>query len=94
MIVRIMGEGQFEISDEAVDRLNALDRDLEAHLGEGRRDDFTATLERMLEIVRSEGKPLEDDELVSSAAILPPANATVEQLRELLRSEEGLIPGS
>ncbi len=32
MIVRIMGEGQYEVTDEALERLNELDDALEAAL--------------------------------------------------------------
>ena len=38
------------------------------------------------------GEPLPDDSLVDSHLILPPADATLEEVRELL-GDDGLIPG-
>jgi hypothetical protein len=42
--------------------------------------------------VRSAGTPLADDTLEDSDLILPPADATIDEVRELL-SDDGLIPG-
>jgi hypothetical protein len=45
----------------------------------------------MLELVRSEGQPVDDDELVGSDVILPPADTTfAEACAEF--TGEGLIP--
>ena len=48
--------------------------------------------ERCLELIHERGKALADDELVASDAIVPPEDASVAEIRELL-GEEGLIPG-
>ena len=92
MIVRIMGEGQFRLGDEAVDRLNDLDEALDADIQGGVADSFGGHLEQMLAFVRAEGKPLADDEILPSDCVLPPSDITLDELRELL-GEEGLIPG-
>ena len=42
--------------------------------------------------VRAIGTPAEPDELEPSALILPPADATMEEVRKLL-ADDGLIPG-
>ena len=92
MIVRIMGEGQFEVTDDTLRQLNDLDGRLEATLDEGAREDFATILEQMVTLVRSRGKKLPEDSLQPSDAVLPPADASADELRELLK-EEGLIPG-
>lgn len=89
MIVRIMGEGQFELSDEALERLNELDDALEAALAD--EQSFPSALAALLDGVRSTGTRLSDDELVTSDVVLPAAEATVAEVRALL-TEEGLIP--
>jgi hypothetical protein len=38
------------------------------------------------------GKPLPDDEIVPSDLVLPSADASLDEVRELL-GDEGLIPG-
>ena len=46
----------------------------------------------LLDGVRSAGTPLAEDSLEDSDLILPPADATIDEVRELL-SDDGLIPG-
>ena len=92
MIVRIMGEGQFELSADAVARLNDLDGRLEKTFEAGAREEFTVILEQMVTLVRTHGEKLPDDNLQPSDAVLPPADASADELRALLK-EEGLIPG-
>ncbi len=92
MIVRIMGEGQLSVEDSAVSELNLLDDKLDAALSGGDEGAFHAALEALLAQVRAVGSPLPADQLSASDLILPPAGATMEDVRELM-SEEGLIPG-
>lgn len=89
MIVRIMGEGQFTVPDEVLERLNELDDALEAALSD--EQSFPAALSALLEAVRSEGEPVADEELVTSDVVLPASDATVAEVRALL-TDEGLIP--
>ncbi len=91
MIVRIMAEGQFEIDDEQLGRLNVLDRSVEAAIEQGDEPEFCSALEALLKAVRQEGRPVPDDALVDSDLILPPADASLEEVRGLL-GDEGLIP--
>ena len=92
MIARILGEGQFRLNDDLIDRLNDLDDDLIDEIEEGEGGDYAAVLVKMLDLIRSEGRPLADDELVQSDIILPPDHASLAELRDLVTGE-GLIPG-
>jgi hypothetical protein len=92
VIVRILGEGQFEIPDEELDALNALDSAVEDAVNAGDEGAFGAALGSLLDAVRDAGTALPDDSLEDSDLILPPADATIDEVRELL-SDEGLIPG-
>jgi hypothetical protein len=92
MIVRILGEGQFELADEAVSALNELDAAVEAAVLAGDETAFAAALAALLGAVRTQGSPLPVDSLDESDAILPPADASIAEVRELL-SDDGLIPG-
>lgn len=93
MIIRIMGEGQFEIDTGIVDDLNKLDAKLEAALNTGDRKSFSLTLNEMLAFVRERGKRLPDDSLEPSEAVLPSADTSPDELRQMFQ-EEGLIPGT
>ena len=93
MIVRILTEGQWELSDDAVRTLNPLDDEVEKAVRTGDQAELAEALHTLLEQVRSSGKPVPDDELLDSDLILPSADATLEEVQELLSgSEEGLVP--
>ncbi|KQY63891.1 MULTISPECIES: PspA-associated protein PspAA [unclassified Nocardioides] len=92
MIVRILGEGQYDVSDNAVDRLNALDAQVEAAVEADDTDAFTAALAELLGVVRTVGVPHDAEAIDVSDVVLPPADATLEEVREQL-SDDGLIPG-
>ena len=92
MIVRILGEGQFEVAESELDSLNQLDGAVESAVESGDTEAFTAALTALLDGVRRVGSVLAVDSLEDSDLILPPSDATLEEVRELL-SDEGLIPG-
>ena len=93
MIVRILNEGQWRLSDQAVRGLNALDDAVEAAVSSGNQDELAAALQSLLEQVRSSGTPVPDEELLDSDLILPAADATVQEVQNLLSgSDEGLVP--
>jgi hypothetical protein len=92
MILRILEEGQYEVPDEVVDALNTLDDELVAAIDAGERESFERSLVELLERVRESGSRVPDDYLGPSDLVLPPADATLEEVRAML-SEEGLIPG-
>ena len=92
MIVRILGEGQYDVSDEALTRLNELDAKVESAVEAGDTEAFTTALHALLEGVRTVGVPHDLDALDESDLILPPSDATIDEVRELLTGE-GLIPG-
>jgi len=92
MIVRIMGEGQVRLSDSHLTELNKLDDVLLQEMENGDGPGFRRTLEALLAKVRELGDPLPDDSLEPSELILPSPDATLEEVRDLLR-DDGLIPG-
>ena len=92
MIVRILGEGQLSVDDGDLEGLNALDSELIAAVDSGDADGFSSALSSLLNKVRQVGKPLPADEIVPSDLVLPSADASLDEVRELL-GDEGLIPG-
>ena len=92
MIVRILGEGQWRLDDGAVDGLNPLDAKVEQAVDSGDETAFRAALEDLLAAVRRSGDQVGLEELVDSDLMLPPADASLDEVKDLL-SDEGLIPG-
>jgi hypothetical protein len=91
VIVRLMGEGQYQVDDSLLDRLNELDDKAVAAAEGGDEGTLDATLDEMFELVKSEGTPLADDDLSASDALIPPSDLTLEEAKQLLTSE-GFIP--
>ncbi|WP_326654258.1 MULTISPECIES: PspA-associated protein PspAA [unclassified Streptomyces] len=92
MIMRILGEGQYEITEEHLDRLNQLDSALQSAADAGDETAFATALSALLDAVRSLGTPLPDDRITPSDLVLPDGDTSLRQVRELF-SDEGLIPG-
>ncbi|WP_435245921.1 PspA-associated protein PspAA [Streptomyces sp. NRRL F-5630] len=93
MIVRIMGESQFALAESHLAELNTLDEELLAEMENGDGPGFRKTLHALLDQVRSLGSPLPDDALEPSELILPSPDASLDEVRDLLSGDEGLIPG-
>jgi hypothetical protein len=92
VIVRILTEGQWDVPEDHLDELNRLDAAVEQAVEAGDLAAFSGSLDALLHAVRTGGHPLPVDTLHDSDLILPPADATIEEVRELL-GDEGLIPG-
>jgi hypothetical protein len=91
VIVRIMGEAQYELPDQRRDQLNELDNAVVASCDTNDEAAFKQQFEQLLEFVTSEGRPLPDDELVESDVFIPPRDSSLAEAREDF-SGEGLIP--
>ena len=91
MIVRVMGEGQYDVDDEVAKGLNELDEQAGQALQEGDEERLAELLRRMAEAVRMNCARLPDEDLSPSEAIVPPDDLSLEEARELFEGE-GLIP--
>ena len=92
MIVRILGEGQYDVPDDKLETLNELDAAVESSVEAGDVETFGRALGALLAGVRAAAVPHEAGSLDTSDLILPPADASLEEVRDLL-SGDGLIPG-
>jgi hypothetical protein len=92
MIVRILHEGQFEISGADLDELNGVDNQIVEAIAASDEARYTDLMARMHELVHLKGKPLPIDVLKESDFILPPPDSSMEDVQDLFAGE-GLIPG-
>jgi hypothetical protein len=91
VIVRLMGEGQYRIDESLLERLNELD-DRAVAAAEGSDEAaLDEALDKMFELVKREGTPLGDEELLPSDILIPPSDLTLEESKQLL-THEGFIP--
>ncbi len=91
MIVRISGEGQYELDDAHHGKLDELDDLVVAAVDGGDKDGYDQRFKDLLTFVRTEGKELPDDDLHGSDFILPPSDLTFEEAGQEFTGE-GLIP--
>ncbi len=92
MIVRIATEDQYEVPADDIPGLNELDNLAVASCEANDDAAFRAAFGRLLEYVRTHGRPVPEDELIGSDVILPPPDFSLEEAKVEFRGE-GLIPG-
>jgi hypothetical protein len=92
VIVRIATEGQYELPSGDEQALQQLDDQAAATCAAGDEQQFVQAFARLLEFVRTNGRPVPDDELEPSDLILPPPDTSLEEARAKFTGE-GLIPG-
>ena len=91
MIARVVGEGQYEVDDRLMERLDALDRQAMEALERADEGVLDRCLDEMGQLIRQEGRRIGDDELVASDVVIPPSDLTLEETRKLV-SGSGFIP--
>lgn len=92
MIVRILGEGQLIVQKEDLEQLNKLDEHLIAAVHSSDEAAFRTAMDQLLARARELGTPLPVEEIKPSDFILPSADSSLDEVRDLL-SSDGLIPG-
>lgn len=91
MIIRIVNEGQYEVSDDLLDELNELDNEIVELLESGDETTFRDVLRRFISTIRGNGTPLDPDIITESDLIVPPDDLTLSEAVRIF-SGEGLIP--
>ena len=93
MIVRIATEDQYEIPGDHYTEVNDLDNAVVAAVEAGDQEAYAKAFAALLDWIRSNGKPVADEDLRESDVIVPPADTTLEQAAAEFTGE-GLIPES
>ncbi len=91
MIVRISGEGQYDLPDHLHRELNELDDAVVAAVEADDEESFALRFKVLLDFVREHGTELGGDDLSVSHVLIPPADTTLAEA-EADFSGEGLIP--
>ena len=81
MIVRIMADNQYRLTDEQMAEVDRLDSDLEAALNANDNAAFQATLQQLTTYVQRSGEVVPDEEVVSSDVIIPAADMSLDEAR-------------
>ncbi|KAB3547584.1 MAG: hypothetical protein C5617_002955 [ANME-2 cluster archaeon] len=91
MIIRVVTEGQYEVSDSLLDELNELDNEIVGLIESGDETRFRDVLRNFISLIRENGKPLDADVIVESDLIVPPEDLTILEAMKIFNGE-GLIP--
>jgi len=92
VIVRILGEGQYQLDEVEAAQLAPLDLELDSAVDRGDEAAFRTALDSAVRLVRSAGAPLPPDELAASDLILPSLDASVDDVRKLI-ADDGIHLG-
>jgi hypothetical protein len=84
VIVRILGEAQYEIPDGERDALGSLDAAVAKAVDNEDSDAFTQALAELTSAVRRLGTPLADDDFAPSDLVVPFPDATLQETKVLL----------
>ena len=93
MIVRILGDAQYRLDDEAFASANEIDDRVQAAVDAEDPEAFGIALAELIGLVQQKGEELGIDEFIGSDAIIPDADTSLEEAQQLL-GDEGLVPDS
>ncbi len=88
MIIRILGDGQFEVADADKAKLDELDAAVDRAISAGDEVAFQAALTALDSEIRRAGTPIAASTILPSDLILPHEGASLSEISELLGSEE------
>ncbi len=90
MIVRLMGEGQYEFDKKHLDAINKIDNDIVKIVNDRDETAFRAEFKKLTDYVRKNGKKVPHELIKPSDIIIPPADITLEEAQKIFKGE-GLI---
>ena len=83
MIIRIVSEGQYEIPSSLFDELNAIDNTIVELVSKGNEEEYGKELSKLIDMIKTNGKQLDDSDIVESNIIVPPGDLTFEEAKEI-----------
>lgn len=92
MIIRIIGQGQYQVPSSLFDDLNRIDNKIVEHVEKGNEKGYKKGLAELIGKVIHEGKPVDHRMLVESDVIVPPADMTIEEARQVFKGA-GIFEG-
>ena len=87
MIVRIMGEGQYRVSEALCCELNQIDNRIVTLVTEGKADEFRKELAKLVSEIKSRGEVVSPEEILESNIIVPPEDLSFEEAKDIFKGE-------
>lgn len=92
MIVRILGEAQFDVADSDRPVLDDLEHALNAAVEGHDETAYATALADLIDAVRGSGTPLAPDSFTSSDLVVPFSDSTLDETKALLQEPGGEHP--
>jgi hypothetical protein len=84
MVVRILGEGRYDVPDADIPAIEQLDAQLADALDRGDETEFSSTLSDLIGQVRHTGTLVAPDDLRTSSLVVPHEGSTLAEVQSLL----------
>ena len=91
MIVRLMGEGQYELEKKHVDEVNKIDNNIANIVKKEDEKVFKTEFKKLSDYVKRNGKKIPDDVIKPSEIIIPPYDLTIDEAK-MIFAGDGLFP--
>jgi hypothetical protein len=87
VIIRILGEGRYDVPESQLQKIEQLDSRLVAAIDGDDEAAFSATLAELIKTVRGSGKLVPADDVQASSQVVPHEGSTLSEVKELLAQE-------
>jgi len=91
MIVRLMGEGQYELDKKHIDEVNRIDNNIVKIVNKGDEKVFRSEFKKLSDYVRKNGKKIADEVIQPSEIIIPPSDLTLDEAKKIFAGD-GVFP--
>ena len=88
MIVRILGEDQYQLDDTHLPALTKWDNDLEKAASQEDSAQFSTLLDQLVTFVRDQGQVVPYDEVVPSQLLIPPPDMEMAEARKYFEEND------
>jgi hypothetical protein len=85
MIIRIMGEGQYRVSEALCDELNQIDNKIVDLVNEGKAEEFKKELAKLISEIKNKGETIGPEEIIESDLIVPPGDLSLKEARDIFK---------
>ena len=83
MIIRIMGEGQYDVPGSIFDELNVIDNRIVDLVAGENEAEYRMELLNLIETIKSKGKLVEASTIVESDIIVPPDDLSLQEAKDI-----------
>ena len=87
MIIWIMGEGQYQASEDLFNELNKIDNHIVNLVEEGKAEEYRKELARLISEIKGKAEPIDPKDIVESDIIVPPGDLSFEEAKAVFKGE-------